>query len=119
NYEDALVFDASLFPEFADDCFGDEFFRLKIDMQMKIFHTLCRGRSDRSDAHSADFTGIIVKLEENIKERVDAVCAREHDPIVAVRVLHQLSEFPQVARRLDADCRQFDDMRTKGTQLVA
>ena len=117
--KDALVFDASLFLEFAHYRFGYEFFRLKIDVQVKIFHALRRGRPDRSDAYSADFTGVIVKLEENIEERFDAVRAREHDPIVGVRILHQFRELAQVGRRLDPDRRQFDDVRAKGAEFIA
>jgi hypothetical protein len=87
--------------------------------EVKIFHALRRGRPNRGDAYSADFTGVIVKLEENIEERFDAVCAGEHNPIVPVRVLHELRELAQIARRLDPDCGQFDDVRAKGSELVA
>jgi len=42
HYKDALVFDASLFLEFAHHRFSNEFFGLKIDVQVKIFHSLRR-----------------------------------------------------------------------------
>jgi hypothetical protein len=43
HHKDALVFDASLFLEFAHHPFCDEFFRLKIDVQVKILNALRRG----------------------------------------------------------------------------
>jgi hypothetical protein len=49
---------------------------------------LGRRGSDRSNAHAADLTGIIVELEENIEERFDAVCTRENDPVIDMRVLY-------------------------------
>ena len=72
-------------------------------MQVKIFDPLRCRWSDGSDTHAADLTGVVVKLEENIEKRFDAIHAREHDPVVAVGVLHQLREFAQVAGRLEPD----------------
>ena len=87
-------------------------------MQVKVFHALRRSRPDRCDAPSPDLPSVIVKLEENIEKRFDAVRTREHDPIIDVRVLHQLCEFAQIARRLDADRGQFDHVRAERPQLV-
>src|SRR5207245_8047529 len=87
-------------------------------MQWKVFPSLRRSRPDRCDAHSPDLASVIVKLEENIEKRFDAVRTREHDPIIDVRVLHQLCEFAQIARRLDADRGQFDHVRAERPQLV-
>ena len=62
-------------------------------MQVKIFHALCRRRSDRSNVRTANLTSIIVQLEKDIEERFDAVRACEHNPVIPVCVLHQLREF--------------------------
>ena len=87
-------------------------------MQVKLFHALRRGGPDRRDAHSANFTDVIVKLEENLEERFDTICARKHDPIVNVRVLHELRELAQIRRRLDPDRGQFNDVRAEAAEFV-
>src|SRR5213594_1635009 len=56
------------------------------------------GESLSRVAPCPDLPSVIVKLEENIEKRFDAVRTREHDPIIDVRVLHQLCEFAQIAR---------------------
>src|SRR4029453_14600657 len=98
---------------------SNEFFRLKIDMQMKIFHLLSRSRPDGRYPGAADFSQIIDKFEENIEKRFDAVRAGEHDPVVNVCVLDKLSEFAQITRRLDSNRWQFDNVGAQRAQLAA
>ncbi len=88
-------------------------------MQMKIFHPLRGGRPDGGDPRAADLAGVVVELEKNLEERLDPICACENDPVVSVRVLHQFRERAQIARRLDSNCWQLQDVRTKGAQLTA
>jgi hypothetical protein len=62
-------------------------------VQVKVLHALRGSGSDGSNARPADLAGIVIQLEENIEECFNAVCAREHNPVVDVRILHQLGKF--------------------------
>ena len=68
---------------------------------MIIFHPLRRGRSNRRNPRRADLTYVVVKFKEHLKERLHAVWTREDDPIVRMRVLHELGEFAQFRWRFD------------------
>ena len=88
-------------------------------MQMKIFHPLRGSRADGGDPHAADLAGVVVELEKNLEERLDASGACENDPVVSVRVLHQFRERAQIARRLDPNRWQLQDVCAERTQLAA
>jgi hypothetical protein len=87
-------------------------------MQMKIFHPLRCSWPDCGDARAADLTSILVQLEKNVEERFYAICARENNPIVNMRVLHQLCELAQIGGRFDPDGWQFEHLRAEFTEFV-
>ena len=66
---------------------------------------------------AADLAGVVVELEKEIEKRRDPVRTRKNDPVVGVRVLHQLSERAEIARRLDPDRRQFGNVGAERTQF--
>src|ERR1700724_201224 len=107
HQQNSQIFHAALFLKFTDDRFRDEFVRLKIDMQVKILDPLRCRRADGSDPGSADLAPVVIKFEEDLEQRLDAVHARKNDPIVTVRVLNQLCEGAQIARWFDPNRWQF------------
>src|SRR5689334_15047239 len=113
------VFNAAGFLEFFDDLFGDEFRRLKVDMKMKRLHPLCGCGPDRCNFRSANFPGVVVKFEEHFKEGIDPIHARENDPVIRMRVLHQFGEFTKIAWWFDSNGRQLDYICSELTQLRA
>src|SRR5689334_23111233 len=111
------VFDAAGFLEFFDDSFGDEFRRLEVDMKMKLLHPLGGGGPDRCNFRSTNFPSVVVKFEEHFKEGVDPIDARENDPVIGMRILHEFGEFTKVARWFNSNDRQLDYICSKLTQL--
>src|SRR5438874_8959342 len=88
-------------------------------MQVKIPYPLCGRRPDGSDLGGADFARISVELKKDFEERLHAVRAGEDDPVIGMRVLHQLRKFTQVRRRCDSNRRQFDDVASESSQFRA
>src|SRR6266699_5332626 len=86
---------------------------------MKIFQPLRCDRTDRGEPRAADLASIVKKLKENLEKRLDAIRACKNDPVVTMRVLHQLRELAQIRRRLDSNRWQFKHMRAEGAQLAA
>src|SRR5438552_3335841 len=82
------TFDATLFLKLLYNRFRYEFLRLKIDVQMKVFHPLACSGADGHDPRAADLTSVIVKLEEDFEKCFDAVRTGENDPVVNMRVLY-------------------------------
>ena len=85
--EDPQIFDTALFLKRLYYRFRHEFFRLKIDMKMKVFHPLRRGWADGCNPRAADLTSVVVEFEKDLEKRVHAIRAGEDDPVVNVRVL--------------------------------
>src|SRR5205807_4824939 len=117
--QNSQISHAALSLKFADDRFRDEFVRLKIDMQVKIFDPLRCCRADGGDPRPADLAPVVIKLEEDFEKRLDAVRTRKNDPVVTVRVLNQLRERAQIARWLDPNRWQFKYVGTESPQLRA
>ena len=95
-------------------------------MQVKIPRSLCRRRPDGSDLGATDFARVIVELKKDFEESLHPIQAGEDDPIIGMRVLHQLGKVTQVRRRHDSNRRQFDDVgpeisqfRTQNSRLPA
>ena len=80
-------------------------------------HTLGGGWTD-GDSGAADIARVAVDLEERAEKCVRSVWAREDDPVVDMGVGHQFIEFAFVARRLDADGRQFEGIRAERSQAL-
>src|SRR6202049_2273011 len=119
HQQNSQIFHAALFLKFANDRFRDEFVRLKIDMQVKIFDSWRCRRADGGDPRPADLAPVVIKLEEDFEKRLDAVRARENDPVVTVRVLNQLREGAQIAWWLDPNRWQFKYVGAERAQLRA
>src|SRR4029077_18075685 len=117
--QNSQIFHAALFLKFADDRFRNEFVRLKIDMQVKIFDPLRCRRADGGDPRPADLAPVVIELKEDFEKRLDPVHAREDDPVVTVGVLNQLCEGTQIARWLDSNRRQFKYVGAERAQLRA
>jgi len=82
-----------------------EFFGHEVHVEMPVFDPLRRGGPDRAELRPADFPRIVVKLVEDLEESVHPVGAGEDNPLVSVRVLHQLGKFAQILRFVAFDQR--------------
>ena len=82
-----------------------EFFGHEVHVEMPVFDPLRRGGPDRAELRPADFPRIVVKLVEDLEESVHPVGAGEDNPLVSVRVLHQLGKFAQILGSLAFDQR--------------
>jgi hypothetical protein len=93
------VFNAAGLLEFFDYCFGHEFLRLQIDMKMKSF-TRCAVAGPIAAIFAPPISrGVIVKFEKDFEEGFDTIRAGENDPVIGMRILHQLGKFTKIARR--------------------
>src|SRR5262249_9752518 len=88
-------------------------------MEMKISDPLRRGWTNGGNFRSANLARVVVEFVKHFEKRPYAVRTGEHDPVVKVRVLDQLSEFAQIGRRFDPDCRQFENIGAKCAKLIA
>ncbi len=70
---------------------------------MEIPHSLRRGRPDGRDLCRADLSRVIIEFEKNLEKGVHTVRAGENDPVIGMRILHQLGKFAKIAGRLDPD----------------
>jgi len=103
--------------EFTHNRLGHEFLGLKIDMETEIAKPL-RGRwTNRGNFCPADFARVIVEFVEYFEKCVHPVWTGKHNPVVLVCVLHELSEFAQISRRLDPNRRQFKNVGAERTKL--
>ena len=64
-----------------------------------------------------DLADIVVEFEKNFEKSIDSVRAGENDPVIGMRILHQLGKLAKVTGRLDPDRWQLDDVRSESTQL--
>jgi hypothetical protein len=102
-----------------DDALSHEFFRLKIDMQMKVADALRGHRPDGGDFRPANLARVVVEFEKHFEKSVYAVRTAKHDPVVGVRVLNQFTEFTQIGWWFDPDRRQFKNICTQRAKLIA
>ena len=72
-------------------------------MEMPVLDPLRRGGADRAEFCPADFPRIVVQLVEDLEKSIHPVGAGEDNPLVTVRVLHQLGKFAQVLGLLAFD----------------
>src|SRR5712692_7309981 len=87
-------------------------------MEMKIADTLGRRRPNRRDFRGANLARVGIELIKDLKKRLYAVRTREHDPVVTMRVLHELGELAQIGRRLNSNCRQFKNVGAEIAKLT-
>src|SRR2546430_17703322 len=73
----------------------------------------------RGNLRGANLARIVVKFEKHFEKGIHTVRAGEHDPIVSVRVLHELAECAQVGWRFNSDGGQFKNVGPERTQLIA
>src|SRR5205814_8972167 len=117
--QDSQNFYPSLILKLPDNGLGHEFLRLKIEMNMKVSRALRCCGTDRGNLRGANLARIVVKFEKHFEKSVHVVRAGEHDPIVSVRVLHELAECAQVGWRFNSDGGQFKNVGPERTQLIA
>ena len=101
----------------SDHRLGHEFLGLKIDMETEIANPLSGRRTNRGNFCAADFARVIVKFVEYFEKCVHPVWTGKHNPVVLVRVLHELGEFAQISRRLDPNRRQFKNVGAERAKL--
>src|SRR5206468_2098063 len=118
HQENPQIFDAALFLKLLYNGFRYEFLRLKINMQMKVFNPLGCSSANDGDPRAADLTSVIVQLKEYFEKCFDTIRTSENDPVVNMRILHQLREGTQIAWRLDPDRRQFDHLSAERAKFV-
>src|SRR5437588_12289788 len=71
--QNSQIFHAALSLKFADDRFRDEFVRLKIDMQVKIFDPLRCCRADGGDPRPAALAPAAITREDAVEKPLAAV----------------------------------------------
>src|SRR2546428_1319212 len=86
---------------------------------MKISHPLRRGGPNRCDLRATKLACVVVKLEKNFKKCVDAVRTGENDPVVDMRILHELGELAQIRWRLDTNRGQLKNIGPQRAQLIS
>src|SRR5207244_12470794 len=68
NQQNAQIFDASLLFEFPQHRLGDEFIRLKFEMQMEVFYSLGRSRPEGGNTRAPECARVMVYLEKSLDE---------------------------------------------------
>src|SRR5437588_4014977 len=111
------VFKPTLLLKFLYHCFSNRLFRLQIDVKMEIHHSLRRGWPDGRNFRCADLARIVVEFEKDSEKSIDTVRAGENNPVIRMRILHQLGKFAKITGRLDPDRWQLDDVRAQSAQL--